>query len=99
MCDLDETKAEFADRLQHLMSLPLESAADVTHWDAQRFLVEESFKDTLPELLVTAEIAHFFDDADIRAKDHSYRDFQHDLIRRRIADLRKVASAAASRES
>ncbi|HTH50105.1 MAG TPA: hypothetical protein VMB21_21510 [Candidatus Limnocylindria bacterium] len=82
-------KAFFAAELQRLMALPLTSEAELTAWYEASAKLETVMEQKFPELEFPHEIWHFLSDADIRAKDASYRDRQHRLIAGYIADLLK----------
>ncbi len=70
------------------MALPLSTKQDVEPWYAERDKTEKILKERFPNFEFWHEVWHFLLDADIRARDAGYRDYQHGLIRGYVAFLR-----------
>ncbi len=81
-----------AAELERLMALPLSTKAEVAQWYAESRLVEAALGERFPSFGFYHEIWHFFADADIRARDTGYRDYQHGLMAEYVADLRNGSS-------
>lgn len=81
---------EFADRLEHLLQLPLDCSEHVESWNLAcsglRNWIDAHFTD-LP-LGVPHHLYHYFSDADIRAKEPGYRTNQENDVRLFIRHLR-----------
>lgn len=78
----------FAHELERLMALPLSSKSDVEHWYVERSRIEKTVKQRFPKFEFWHEVRHYLDDADIRARDTGYRDYQHGLMKRYLEFLR-----------
>ena len=81
---------EFADRLEHLLHLPLDGLDNVDSWysasDELSDWIDTHFAE-LP-LIVPHHLFHYFSDADIRAKEPGYRVEQERDVRLFIRQLR-----------
>jgi hypothetical protein len=81
---------EFADRLERLLQLPLDSATDVESWQEAcgelREWIDANFSE-LP-LRLPQYLMFYFHDPDIRAKEPKYRNHQEQQVRRFIRQLR-----------
>ena len=81
---------ELAERLERLVQLPLDRTDDVGPWTAASDEVSdwiEAHQSEIP-LSVPHHLLHYFNDADIRAKDSGYRTSQEDAVRLFIRQLR-----------
>ena len=81
---------EFADRLERLLQLPLDHADHVAPWYVARGELTDWIDAHFSELPfgVPHHLYHYFDDADIRAKEPGYRTDQEDAVRLVIRQLR-----------
>jgi hypothetical protein len=80
--------AYLADELERLMALPLTTAEDAERWDEERDRVKQQLAERFPQFEPEEEVWHFFDDADIRARDAGYRERQHGLMAEYVRRLR-----------
>lgn len=88
MPSIDSANGFLADELERLIALPLATAADVGVWNQQCGSVRQELKQRFPDFEPEHELWHFFSDADIRARDSSYRECQHRSISGYIQRLR-----------
>ena len=77
-----------ADQLERLISLPLNTKADLENWECERNKVEQTLRDKFPSFEPIHDLRHFMDDADIRVRDSGYRDKQHQTMSKYIILLR-----------
>ena len=83
-----------ASQLERLMALPLDTKSDLEHWNAERNKVEQTLEDRFPSFEPSDNFWHFMADADIRARDSGYRDYQHRLISDYVTNLRNEPGKA-----
>jgi hypothetical protein len=89
ICDNHTVAAKFlAEKLEFLMSLPLDTLEDVNRWDIECEKVETDIDTHFPNFEFEHFVWHFFTDSDIRQKDFGYRQSQHKQITDYIARLR-----------
>jgi hypothetical protein len=79
-----------ANQLERLMALPLTTAEDRERWEEERNGVQQHLEERFPQFEPEHEVWHFFDDADIRARDAGYRDRQHGLMTEYVRRLRRL---------
>jgi hypothetical protein len=81
---------ELADRLEHLLQLPLDRADHIEQWYAASGELTDWIDAHFTELShgVPHHLSHYFSDADIRAKEPGYRTNQEDAVRLYIRQLR-----------
>ena len=85
----DKAAASFlAHELERLMALPLETLDDVDRWCAECAKVETELETRFPSFAYQEQVNHFFMDPDIRQRDASYRQWQHQGISDYVARLR-----------
>jgi hypothetical protein len=89
-----EAARYLATEIERLMALPLSTKAEVDHWYSECGKVQRVLIKQFPEFEFYHEVWHFFADADIRARDDSYRDRQHGLMSDYITRLRNEPSKA-----
>jgi len=70
------------------MALPLNSKLDVEQWYSECAKTQHRLAERFPKFAFWHEVEHFFADADIRARDNGYRDYQNRLMKDYIGDLR-----------
>jgi hypothetical protein len=88
MVSTAQTGPQFlAEQLERLLSLPLDSKADVEQWYSEAQAVQSAF-DRFPAFEFPHHIWHYFADADIRQRDLEYRESQEKKIRDYIAEIR-----------
>ena len=80
-----------ADQIEPITKLPLNSAADEDAWLAATRAVMQRLKGRFPDVasVVSEQVYHYFDDADIHRKDPSYRAASESRVREFIRSLRK----------
>ena len=76
-----------AEQLEPLLSLPLDTKADVVPWYSEADAVQAAC-DRFPVFEFPHHIWHYFADADIRQRDSEYRQSQEKEIRDYIAEMR-----------
>jgi hypothetical protein len=87
--------AEFlATELERLMALPLATPEDVADWYSESKKSKATLREKFPQFEFYDEVWHFFDDADVRARDSGYRDHQHRLMSDYITRLRNEPANA-----
>ena len=69
------------------MALPLNSKLDVEQWYSECDKTQHALTERFPKFEFWHEVGHFFADADIRARDNGYREYQHRLMIDYIGDL------------
>jgi hypothetical protein len=79
-----------ASELERLMALPLATTADRKRWEEARDGIRQHLEEHFPQFEPEHELWHFFDDADIRARDAGYRDRQHGLMSEYVRRLRRL---------
>ena len=85
----DKAAASFlASELERLVALPLETPADIEHWDIECAKVETQLETRFPSFAFEHEVYHFFMDSDIRQRDAGYRQRQHQVISDYVRRLR-----------
>ncbi len=70
------------------MALPLVGKSEVEQWYSERDKTQQVLKERFPSFEFWHEVWHFLADADIRARDTGYRDYQHRLMTDYVAFLR-----------
>jgi hypothetical protein len=79
-------------QLDRLMALPLTTIGEVKKWYEESNAVQNVLKERFPDFSPFHETWHFFADADIRARDHSYSEYQHRLMTDYVKNLRAKKS-------
>ena len=85
---MSDAEAFFASELQRLMALPLTNEADLEAWYEESAKLETVMEQKFSELEIPHAIRHFINDADIRAKDAGYRDYQDRAVAAYLSSLR-----------
>src|SRR2546425_11374031 len=88
-----EAAEYLASQLERLMRLPLTTPAETETWEQECQSVQDTLKSQFPIFDPYHEIWHFFADADIRARDTGYRDYQHRLMSEYVQHLRHTNAA------
>lgn len=84
----DENARFLAGELERLLSLPLNTKADLKAWYVQADKLQHVLGEKYCSLDFLHEIWHYLADADIRARDASYRRSQETIVRDYINDVR-----------
>ena len=80
--------------LERLLSLPLGSKSELEAWYAESERVQSELTGRYKDLDYPHEVWHFLADADIRARDAGYRQYQDKIMTdyiRRVRDESRVA--------
>lgn len=91
---MDEGAQFLVSELERLLSLPLDSKSQLQNWYAESERVQRELLERYPDLEHPHEVWHFLADADIRARDAGYRQYQEKIVTdyiRRIRDESRVA--------
>jgi hypothetical protein len=91
---MDEGTQFLVTELERLLSLPLDSKAQIEAWYAESERVQRELPERYPDLEYPHEVWHFLADADIRARDAGYRQYQEKIMTdyiRRVRDETRVA--------
>ncbi len=78
---MDEGTKFLVTRLERLLSLPLDSKSEIDAWYAESQKLQRELPERFPDLEYPHEVWHFLSDADIRARDAGYRQYQEQIIR------------------
>ena len=85
---MDEGTKYLVTELERLMSLPLSSESELEVWYTESERVQRELPERFPNLDYPHEIWHFLADADIRARDTGYRQYQEQIIMDYIMPVR-----------
>jgi hypothetical protein len=91
---MDEGTQFLVTELERLLSLPLDSKSQIEAWHAESERVQRELPERYPDLEYPHEVWHFLADADIRARDPGYRQYQEKIMTdyiRRVRDESRVA--------
>jgi len=91
---MDEGTQFLVTELERLLSLPLDSKRQIEAWYAESERVQRELPERYPDLEYPHEVWHFLADADIRARDAGYRQYQEKIMTdyiRRVRDESRVA--------
>ena len=91
---MDEGTQFLITELERLLSLPLDSKSQIEVWYAESERVQRELPERYPDLEYPHEVWHFLADADIRARDVGYRQYQEKIMTdyiRRARDESRVA--------
>jgi hypothetical protein len=77
---MDEGTQFLVTELERLLSLPLDSKAQIEVWYAESEKVQRELPQRYPDLEYPHEVWHFLADADIRARDGGYRQYQEKIM-------------------
>jgi len=91
---MDEGTQFLVTELERLLSLPFDSKSQVEAWYAESKRVQRELPERFPDLEYPHEVWHFLADADIRARDAGYRQYQEKMMTdyiRRVRDENRVA--------
>ena len=80
-----------ADGLDRLLGLSLASSADLAVWYEQADCLHSDIERRFSEFELPHFLYHFFSDADIRARDAEYGEWQGRLVREYIESLRTAS--------
>jgi hypothetical protein len=78
----------FADELEKLLGMPLETRQDLEAWHFASKRLRETITSQHPDVDYEGETYHFLADAKIRQRDPDYRKWQEGEVRRYIEMVR-----------
>ncbi len=78
---MKEGKRFLVSELERLLSLPLGSEGELEAWYGESERVQKELPERFPDLDYPHEVWHFLADADIRARDAGYREYQERIIK------------------
>jgi hypothetical protein len=87
---MDEGTQFLVAALERLLSLRLDSQREIETFGCESERVQRELRECYPDLEYPHEVWHFLVDADIRARDVGYRQYQEKNIRR-VRDESRVA--------
>ena len=91
---MDEGTQFLVTELERLLNFPLDSKSQVEAWYVESERVQRELPERFPDLEYPHEVWHFLADADIRARDAGYRQYQEKIMTdyiRRVRDESRVA--------
>jgi len=80
-------------KLEHLLKLPIGSKAELTAWSVESRSLQQTLRQRFPDLKFPDEIWHFLADAEIRAGDAGYRQYQEQIVADYIKKVRGESHA------
>lgn len=91
---MDEGTQFLVTELERLLSLPLDSKSQIEAWYAESERVQRELPERYPDLEYPHEVWHFLADADIRARDAGYRQYQEKIMADYIRRARDESGVA-----